>query len=126
MADERVVVMAEAIQALAHRVEAEGDASVARIATLTEGINRMADGQDRLLELARLRADQPAAPPPDLSGIEAALSRLVADLDDGRDEMVAELRSDILVLTRAVRAARFGDPFRDDLLQDPLIARDRR
>lgn len=126
MADERVVVMAEAIQALAHRVEAEGDASVARIATLTEGINRMADGQDRLLELARLRADQPAAPPPDLSGIEAALSRLVADLNEGRDEMVAELRSDILVLTRAVRAARFGDPFRDDLLQDPLIARDRR
>lgn len=123
MADERVVVMAEAIQALAHRAEAERDASVARVATLSEGMNRMADGQDKMLELARLRADQPAPPPPDLSGIEAALSRLVADLNEGRDEMVAELRSDILVLTRAVRAARFGDPFRDDLLEDPLITR---
>lgn len=122
MADERIVVMAEAVEALALRAEAEREASLARIATLTEALNRMAEGQDQMLELARLRADQPPAPPPDLSGIEAALSRLVADLSEGRDEMVAELRSDILVLTRAVRAARFGDPFRDDLLRDPTIA----
>ena len=37
----------------------------------------------------------------------------------------ADVRSDILVLTRAVRAARFNDPFRDDLLRDPLVSRDR-
>ena len=62
---------------------------------------------------------------PDMSGIEAALNRLARDLAEGRDEMVAELRSDLLVLTRAVRAARFNDPFRDDLLRDPLVLRDR-
>ncbi|MFD2815109.1 hypothetical protein ACFSYD_13000 [Paracoccus aerius] len=60
-----------------------------------------------------------------MSGIEAALNRLARDLAEGRDEMVAELRSDLLVLTRAVRAARFNDPFRDDLLRDPLVLRDR-
>ncbi|MCF3973901.1 biopolymer transporter ExbB [Paracoccus sp. EGI L200073] len=123
MADERVVVMAEAIEALAHRSEAEREASLARVATLSEGLARMADSQDRMLELARQRSDRPAPTAPDLSGIEAALSRLVADLNEGRDEMVAELRSDILVLTRAVRAARFNDPFRDDLLKDPLLTR---
>lgn len=126
MADERIVVMAEAVDALTRRAEAERDASVARVATLTEALGRLVEGQDRMLELARLSADQPPpapAPAPDLSGIEAALTRLAGDLSEGRDEMVAELRSDILVLTRAVRAARFGDPFRDDLLPDPLITR---
>lgn len=126
MADERIVVMAEAVEALARRSEAEREASLARVATLTEALSRMADGQDRMLELARLRTDQPSAAPFDLSGIEAALTGLIADLKDGRDEMVAELRSDLLVLTRAVRAARFGDPFPDDLRQDPLMTREGR
>ncbi|MBU3029236.1 biopolymer transporter ExbB [Paracoccus sp. XHP0099] len=123
MADERIVVMAEAVEALAERAGAEREASLARTATLVESLSRMADGQDRMLELARLRADQPQTAPSDLSGIEAALNRLAADLSEGRDEMVAELRSDLLVLTRAVRAARFGDPFPDDLRQDPLMTR---
>ena len=52
----------------------------------------------------------------DLRGIEAALTRIAEDLNAGREEMLVELRSDLLVLTRAVRAARFGDPFRDDQL----------
>lgn len=126
MADERVVVMAEAIEALAHRAEAEREATLARAAGLSEAMNRVADGQDRMLEIARQRADQPSgAAAADLSGVEDALSRLVADLNAGREEMVAELRSDLLVLTRAVRAARFGDPFPDDLRDDPLIRRDR-
>lgn len=124
MADERIVVMAESVESLARRSEAEAETAVARMASLTGLLGRMADSQDRMLELARLAADRPAPPPPDLAGIEAALMRLAADLSEGRDEMVAELRSDILVLTRAVRAARFGDPFRDDLLRDPLMSRD--
>ena len=105
------------------RAEAERESTVARAAGLSGALNRVAEGQERLVELAQSRADQPAPVPPDLSGIETALQRMVADLNEGRDEMLAELRSDILVLTRAVRAARFGDPFRDDLLHDPLIDR---
>lgn len=125
MADERVVVMAQAIEALVQRSESERDASLSRIATLTEALSRLAEGQDRLVGLTRAQAERPVAPTPDLGGIEAALNRLSSDLTEGRDEMVAELRSDILVLTRAVRAARFNDPFRDDLLRDPLMSRDR-
>lgn len=131
MADERVVVMAQAIEALVQRSEAEQEASLSRIAGLTEALSRLADGQerlvsgqDRLVDLVQREAERPSAPPPDLGGIEAALNRLTRDLTEGRDEMVAELRSDILVLTRAVRAARFNDPFRDDLLRDPLVSRD--
>ena len=125
MADERVVVMAQAVEALVQRGDAEREASHSRTADLPDALSRLADGQDRLIDLTRAQADRPASTPPDMSGIEAALNRLARDLAEGRDEMVAELRSDILVLTRAVRAARFNDPFRDDLLRDPLVSRDR-
>lgn len=111
MADERVVVMAQAIEALVQRPD-DGNA------TLIDSLNRLADGQDRLLTAL---ADRPQIAP-DLSRLEDALASMTAQLNEGRDEMVAELRSDILVLTRAVRAARFSDPFRDDRLpDDPLI-----
>lgn len=116
-ADERIVVMAEAIEALAHRAEAERESSVARIATLTQALSRVAEGQDQMVELARLQADSPPTGL-DAERIEATLTRMTEALTEGRDEMVAELRSDLLVLTRAVRAARFNDPFRDDLLPD--------
>lgn len=123
LADERIVVMAEAIEALANQADAEREASVARIAALIAAMNRVADGQDRMVEYARLDADRPAPTAPDLSRIEAGLARLTSELTEGREEYVAELRSDILVLTRAVRAARFGDPFRDDLLPEPPLPR---
>ncbi|MDP5307814.1 biopolymer transporter ExbB [Paracoccus spongiarum] len=122
MADERIVVMAEAVQALAGQAEADRQAADARLAGLTAALGRMVEAQERALDQDRQRPAMPAAAP-DMGGIEAALTRLAADLSEGRDEMLAELRSDILVLTRAVRAARFNDPFRDDLLKDPLISR---
>ena len=132
MADERVVVMAQSIEALVQRSEAEQEASLSRIAALTQALSRLADGQERLVDgqdrlvgLVQAETERSAPPPIDLRGIEAALNRLATDLTQGRDEMVAELRSDILVLTRAVRAARFNDPFSDDLLRDPLVLRDR-
>lgn len=125
MADERVVVMAQAVEALVQQTEAARDVTQAGASSLAEALSRLAAGQDRLVELARSQSDRPASAPPDMSGIETALNRLARDLAEGRDEMVAELRSDLLVLTRAVRAARFNDPFRDDLLRDPLVLRDR-
>jgi hypothetical protein len=122
MADERVVVMAQAIEALVLKTEAEQQAATARADGLTAALTRLADGQSRLIELAGTSPAPAAAP--DFSRIETALSRLAADLNAGRDEMVAELRSDLLVLTRAVRAARFGDPFRDDLIAHGPARRD--
>lgn len=113
LADERVVVMAQAIEALVLRTEADQAAASARAEATTRALEQIAIGQERLIEAA----GQGAAP--DLTRIETALSRLGTDLASGRDEMLADLRSDLLVLTRAVRAARFGDPFRDDLLAQP-------
>ncbi|MDO5631467.1 MAG: biopolymer transporter ExbB [Paracoccus sp. (in: a-proteobacteria)] len=125
-ADERVLLVAQGVDALARRSGSEAEAAIARAAALADTLNRLADAQDRLIagqdRLAALQerliaATESARPaPPDLSGVEAALHRLVIDLNDGREEMLSELRSDLLVLTRAVRAARFNDPFRDDLL----------
>ncbi|WP_051142385.1 MULTISPECIES: hypothetical protein [Paracoccus] len=110
MADERVVVMAQAIEQLVERKDGmDGD-------RLAQALERIAAGQDALL--AEARAPKPAT---DWDRIETGIQKLVDEMNEGRDEVVAELRSDILVLTRAVRAARFGDPFRDDLLPaDPL------
>lgn len=113
LADERVVVMAQAIEALVLRTEADQAAATARAEATTRALEQIARGQERLIDAV----DQGAAP--DLTRIEAALARLGTELASGRDEMLADLRSDLLVLTRAVRAARFGDPFRDDLLAQP-------
>ncbi|MDO5704417.1 MAG: hypothetical protein Q4G49_04995 [Paracoccus sp. (in: a-proteobacteria)] len=125
-ADERVLLVAQGLDALARRGEGDAETALARATALTEALNRLADAQDRLIvgqdRLATLQerliaTTESARPAPaDLSGIEAALHRLVIDMNDGREEMLSELRSDLLVLTRAVRAARFNDPFRDDLL----------
>ncbi|MFV0302862.1 MAG: hypothetical protein ACK5IP_18675 [Paracoccus sp. (in: a-proteobacteria)] len=111
-ADERVVVMAEAVEALLRQVSSEREATIARAAALNTALNRIADGQDRLI--AQGETGGPGGD--NLAGIEAALLRMSDDLNIGREEMLVELRSDLLVLTRAVRAARFGDPFRDDQL----------
>lgn len=119
-ADERVIVMAEAVEAMLRQVEAEREGSAARAATLSDGLNRIADGQERLIAQGEMNTRTPAQDMtdrgPDLSRLESALHRIADDLNAGREEMLVELRSDLLVLTRAVRAARFGDPFRDDQL----------
>lgn len=118
MADERVVIMAEALEALVKQADADRQTSQANIASLSAALTRLAQGQDQMLDLARSRAETPQRVP-DLGGIEVALNRLAGDLGDGREQMLSDLRTDLLVLTRAVRAARFNDPFRDDLLADP-------
>lgn len=125
LADERIVVMAQAIEALIHRAEAERETGKERAASLTTALNRLAEGQEAVVALTRQQVERPAPPPPnlDLSGIESGLSHMLREMNEGRDEMLAELRSDLMVLTRAVRAARFSDPFRDDLLRDPHLDR---
>lgn len=95
MADERVIVMAQAVEALVER----GQAGPAQPEPL---------------------ASEPPVAGADLARLSEAMERLTAELSQGRAQMLADLRGDLLVLTRAVRAARFGDPFRDDLLdRDP-------
>lgn len=123
LADERIIIMAEALEAMVQRTEAEREASLAQIASLNSTMNRLVEGQNRMIDMGQQAGSRPA--PPDLSGVEDALHRLTTDLGKGRDEMLSDLRADLLVLTRAVRAARFNDPFRDDLLSEPPAGRER-
>ena len=51
MADERVVVMAQAIEALVLKTEAEQQAASGRAEALSGALSRLADGQERLIEL---------------------------------------------------------------------------
>lgn len=95
MADERVIVMAQAVEALVER------------------------GQTDRMQPEAVPTGPPVAGA-DLSRLSEAMERLTVELSHGRAQMLADLRGDLLVLTRAVRAARFGDPFRDDILdRDP-------
>ena len=121
-ADERVLLIAQGVDALARRQDAgtaDASALAAALTRIAEAQDRLIAGQERLAalqerQIAAIADARPAAA--DLSGVESALHRLVADMNDGREGMLSELRSDLLVLTRAVRAARFNDPFRDDHL----------
>ena len=136
-ADERLLLVAQTVETLGRRGAEDREATTARGDSLAAALSRIAEGQERLVALAqsdaapealttalrrlaegqeKLIALTESRPGPNLAGVETALHRLVADMNDGREEMLAELRSDLLVLTRAVRAARFNDPFRDDLL----------
>lgn len=111
-ADERVLAVAEAVDTLVKR-DRGGDATA-----VTNVLERLAEGQGRLIALTQQQAEQPRSDVNKVD-IDAALNRLSERLTDGRDEMIAELRLDLLILTRAVRAARFSDPFNDDALPDP-------
>lgn len=114
-ADERVLAVAESVEALVNRdASGQGDSQLA----MTSVLERLAQGQEQLIALTKQQNEQPRSDV-DMDRIDAALNRLANQLTDGRDEMIAELRLDLLILTRAVRAARFNDPFRDDLLPDP-------
>nr|WP_246449348.1 Spy/CpxP family protein refolding chaperone [Paracoccus amoyensis] len=123
LADERIIIMAEALEAMVQRTQAEREASLAQVAALNDTMNRLVEGQNHMIALGQQAGTRPA--PPDLSGVEDALHRLTVDLGKGRDEMLSDLRTDLLVLTRAVRAARFNDPFRDDLLPETPVGRGR-
>ena len=113
LADERIITMAAALEALVNRAEAEQEAALARVASLNSALNKLVEGQEKMVAFAQ----QPPAEI-DTAAIEAAIDRMNVDLGRGRDQMISDLRADILVLTRAVRAARFNDPFRDDLLPE--------
>lgn len=124
MADERVLALVETVDALVKQSGAEREEASRQAAALTAAVGRMADGQDRLAAaLQGQGADSGSGV--DARALDAALERFARHLSEDRDEMVSELRLDLLVLTRAVRAARFSDPFRDDQLTIPPLSQRR-
>ncbi|SFY42768.1 hypothetical protein SAMN04244548_04529 [Paracoccus pantotrophus] len=112
-------VLGEALERLA-----EGQARLATLAEapapedgrLARALERLAEGQERILDLGAQRPAAAAAAAGDdpearmrLRSIDVQLGRLVEETASGRDGLIAELRSDLAALTRAIRNLERGD-----------------
>lgn len=79
---------------------------------LAPALARLADAQDRLIDLTQSRGptatDDPEARMR-LRSIDVQLGRLVEEAAAGRDGLIAELRADMAALTRAIRRLEHGD-----------------
>ncbi len=90
---------------------AEAPAPAADNSRLVRALERLAEGQDRILELGAQRptaGDDPEARMR-LRSIDVQLGRLVEETASNRDGLIAELRSDLAALTRAIRNMERGD-----------------
>ncbi|HMO07550.1 MAG TPA: biopolymer transporter ExbB [Paracoccaceae bacterium] len=105
LADERVVKLAGAIERLAQRLETDAPASALLL--------RIADAQETA---AAALTGQASEGGPDaesrmrLRSIDVQLLRILEELSAGRQEAVADLRTDLAVLTAAVRQLGRGTP----------------
>lgn len=104
LVDERLGTLAEAVDRLTQRIEAEG--------VSTPVLIRMAEGQDRMLALmeaqAEARAEEggtgtDAESRMRLRSIDVQLLRILEEMAAGRQESLAELRMDLAQLTKAIR-----------------------
>jgi len=98
-----------ALMAQAPAQVAESDP--AQNANLMRALNRLADGQARMIELAETKPapqDDPEARMR-LRSIDVQLGRLLEETASGRDGLIAELREDMAALTRAIRGLEGRD-----------------
>lgn len=106
--DGRLGQLADAVERLAERMEASAPSATA--------LARVADGQDRLIETLQARADSggggdgmDAESRMRLRSIDVQMLRILEELSAGRQESMAELRTDFAALTRALnQVARSG------------------
>ena len=105
--DSRLGQLADAVERLAERMEASTPSATA--------LARVADGQDRLIETLQARAEGGAGDGMDaesrmrLRSIDVQMLRILEELSAGRQESMAELRTDFAALTRALnQVARSG------------------
>lgn len=117
-ADERALLMARAVDQMAARAEADAEVARNRAEAMHRLTARLADGQDRMIALSEIAAEdralaQDAAAEAGgdvrarLRSLDLQMARLAEDTDAARLTAVAELRADIATLTRAV--LRLGD-----------------
>ncbi|MFN8682963.1 hypothetical protein ACDP63_17770 [Paracoccus sp. P2] len=111
--DPALPAMLERLAEGQERLAALASGSSPEDARLARALERLAEGQERLLELG---AQKPAAASGDdpearmrLRSIDVQLGRLVEESASGRDGLIAELRSDLAALTRAIRNLERGD-----------------
>ncbi|MDS9468156.1 hypothetical protein RGQ15_11320 [Paracoccus sp. MBLB3053] len=102
---QRIALMAQQTPAL------DRDAEAVRQAAFARALDRMSEGQARLIEIAETRPggqDDPEARMR-LRSIDVQLGRLLEEAASGRDGLIAELREDMAALTRAIRALEGRD-----------------
>ncbi len=111
--DQRIGLLAEAVGRLAQKLEAEAGAAaqLAKIAAAQPGIllalERVAVGQDATIAAITHLAEgggQDAESRMRLRSIDVQLLRILEELAAGRQEAIAELRTDIAGMTAAVRS----------------------
>ncbi len=101
MVDERLGQLADSVERLSRQIEAEG--------VSTPYLIRIAEGQDRLLAALAGREPEEGGAHVDaesrmrLRSIDVQLLRILEEMSAGRQESLAELRTDIGNLTRAIR-----------------------
>ncbi len=109
LVDERLGTLADAVERLADRIEAEG--------VSTPILIRMAEGQERMVALMEARAlaheeEEPAGTDAEsrmrLRSIDVQLLRILEEISAGRQESLAELRTDLAHLTKAIRQSGRG------------------
>lgn len=120
MVDEKIASLGGAVERLASRTGEEGAALplLERVAAAQErvadGQARMADGQARIVAALEAEVEAPAPASADDAGpdaesrmrlrsIDTQLLRILEEMAVGRQESLADLRTDLAQLTRAVR-----------------------
>ncbi len=103
MVDERLGVLASAVERLAQRIDDEG--------VSTPVLLRIADGQERMITVLEAQAARPeeegaqsdAESRMRLRSIDVQLLRILEEMSAGRQESQAELRVEISALVKAIR-----------------------
>jgi hypothetical protein len=117
LVDEKLGVLADSIERLTHRM---GDTN-----PVTAALGRVAEGQERLIEMMQERQAQggdglDAESRMRLRSIDVQMLRILEEISAGRQETMTELRTDLAALTRVFNQMR--SPARDlarDMARDP-------
>ena len=102
--EDRIGALAAAVDRLAAGAEADRNQSSRQGAALTEVMGRLAEGQERLIQaLGAVESGVDVESRMRLRSIDTQLLRILEELSAGRQEAVADLRSDMAGLTAAIR-----------------------
>jgi biopolymer transport protein ExbB/TolQ len=98
--DERIGQLADAVERMTERLEASAPSSHA--------LARIADGQERLIDVLQHRETGEGLDAESrmrLRSIDVQMLRILEEISAGRQESMAELRTDMHALTRAIQAS---------------------
>ena len=106
--DDRVAGLTDAVGALAHRIEAQMETPSATTPDVTPALERVAETQERLIaQLASREASEglDAESRMRLRSIDVQMLRILEEIAAGRQESMAELRTDLATLTEALKSS---------------------